>query len=74
MTTIIPWLAALVVLILFIVSISWLCCWYFWRWVIEADREQPLHKGGHFAYGDSTHLPADYWETVAREEAKRHAA
>ena len=30
-------------LIFLIIGVSWLACWYFWRWVIEMDREpEPL--------------------------------
>ncbi len=83
MTDIIPWLIAnwlpiaqivaiaLALLILLVVGISFAVSWYFWKYVIEIERDINIVP---LSFGDSTHLPADYWEAVAREEAKRRAA
>lgn len=82
MTDILPWITAhwlmLVIafafLIFLIVSVSWAFAWYFWRWVIEADSEPVGMPQERIAYGDSPHLPAGYWDAVARAEAKRRSA
>lgn len=78
MTDILAWLAAnwlilticLAFLLFLIIGTAWAVSWYFWRLVIEAERE-PAPLG---AYGDSPHLPPDYWQAVARKEAKRRVA
>lgn len=80
MTDILPWLlanwlaiaAGLVLLVLLIVGISSAVCWYFKRWVIEAEREpEPLPD---YAFGDVVQVPRDYWQRVAAKEGKRGAA
>lgn len=82
MTDIFPWLianwlilaASFAFLILLIVSISGAVSWYFWRWVIQTEHESAPMQAIGGPYGDSPHLPDDYWEAVARKEAKRRAA
>ena len=82
MTDILPWLIAnwlmlagfLAFLIVLIVGVSWEISWYFWRWVIEAERESAPKQAIGGPYGDNPHLPDDYWEAVSRKEAKRDAA
>ncbi len=78
MTDILPWLAAhwlllcivLAGLIFLVIGVSWATAWYFWKFVIEIERDTNIVP---LAYGDSPHLPNNYWEAVAREEARRDA-
>ena len=83
MTDILPWLAAnwlmlvigLAFMLFLIISTAWAVSWYFWRWVVEAEREPealPVELG--FAFGDVIHVPDDYWQRVAAKEGKRGAA
>ena len=65
---------ALVFVILLIVGVSWAVCWYFWRYVIQLERERKRFPTAGETWGDSTHLPDDYWRMVEHEEAKRHVA
>ena len=70
MTDILPWLIAngwllaiaLAFLIFLVAGVSWAFAWYFWRWVIKADREPEALLD---AFGDVIHVP---------EKAKRRAA
>ena len=62
---------ALAVVIILIVGVSWAASWYFWKFVIEIEREAPTMP--RIAYGDSTHLAHGYWDAVARKEAKERA-
>lgn len=62
---------ALALLILLIVGISFAVSRYFWRGVIQIERETKIVP---LAYGDNTRLPDGYWEAVARKEAKGRAA
>ena len=59
---------ALAVVIILIVGVSWAASWYFWKFVIEIEREAPTMP--RIAYGDSTRPPDGYWDAVARKEAK----
>ena len=83
MTDILPWLAAnwlwlsvtVAVLLFLTIGTAWAVSWYFWRWVVEAEREPeapPVELG--CAFGDVIHLPHDYWQRVAAKESKRGAA
>lgn len=82
MTDFLPWLAAywqmlaigLAFLLFLIIGVSWAVSWHFWRWVIQIERESAPTQAIGGPYGDSPHLPDDYWNAVARKEAKRRAA
>ena len=77
MTDLLSWLLAnwlmlvigLAFMLFLIIGTAWAVSWYFWRLVIETEREPLPH-----AYGDVVHLPDDYWQRVASKEDKRGAA
>ena len=62
---------ALAVVIILIVGVSWAASWYFWKFVIEIEREATTMPP--IVYGDSTRPPDGYWDAVARKEAKERA-
>ena len=66
--------AIALVLVLLVVGIAFAVSWYFWRFIIQIEREVVTPYWPERWYGDNTRLPDDYWEAVAREEAKGRAA
>ena len=62
---------ALVFVVLLIAGVSGAVSWYFWKFVIEIEREATTLPP--IAYGDSTRPPDGYWDAVARKEAKERA-